>query len=87
MSQDQKPGKVKLYSGGSGNKPTGVRAVSGASGAQDRGAGAGGDGAAPAVALPAPEEATRSGPSLLVLMLFVLGCALGGGLFTAFMPF
>jgi hypothetical protein len=82
MSQDQKPGKVKLYSGG-GAKPGGVRAVSGGSGAQRKA-----NAAAPAqvAALPAPEDAQGSGTGWLIVLLFVLGCAIGGGLFTAFVP-
>ena len=42
---------------------------------------------APAAALAAPAEAVESGVNWLVLILFVIGCAIGGALFTLFMPF
>jgi hypothetical protein len=84
MSTDQSPEKVKLYSGGGGGRP-GVRAVSGAPmGAQRQGEVK--PAAAEAAALVAPEGAD-SGVNWLVLILFVLGCAIGGALFTLFMPF
>jgi hypothetical protein len=86
MSQDQTPEKVKLYSGGGGGTgPRGVRAVSGGGGAAQRRGNAVPATAAPALA--AAAESRSSGISWLVVILFVLGCALGGGLFTAFVPF
>ena len=86
MSQDQAPEKVKLYSGGSGGRP-GVRAVSGGGAAGQRRRA---DAAAPAAALaalPAPAEAQSGAVNWLALILFVLGCAVGGALFTLLMPF
>ena len=85
MSQDQSPEKVKLYSGGGGGRP-GVRAVSGSPGGGQRRTDANPAGA-PAAALAAPAEAVESGVNWLVLILFVIGCAIGGALFTLFMPF
>lgn len=82
MSQDQRPGKVKTYSGASG-KPGGVRAVSSGGAVQGR---SGSAVATQAADLPSPDEAQASGTNWLVLILFVLGCAIGGGLFTAFVP-
>ena len=86
MSQDQSPEKVKLYSGGGGGGRPGVRAVSGSPGGGQRRTDAIATGAQ-AAALAAPAEAAESKTNWLVLILFVIGCAIGGALFTLFMPF
>lgn len=66
MSHDQKPSKVRLVS-------------SGASAAGPGGTVAGDAGAAAGDAATAPTPATKTGLSPIVLgILFVLGCALGG---------
>jgi hypothetical protein len=84
MSQDQRPGKVKLYSGG------------GAAAAQQRRradlqaqAAASPNAAAAGAAAALPAAQAEAGPRLtwLVLLVFVLGCAIGGALFTYFVPF
>ena len=84
MSQDQAPEKVKLYSGGSTGGRPGVRAVSGGGAAAQRRRGDEPDGRQSAAALP-PVEEGASGINWLTLILFVLGCAIGGALFTLLM--
>ena len=86
MSTDQSPEKVKLYSGGGAGGRPGVRAVSGSPGGGQRRTDPVPAGAQ-AAALAAPEQAAESGVNWLVLILFVIGCAAGGALFTLFMPF
>ena len=82
MSQDQRPGKVKLYSG-SGGRPGGVRAVSGGV-PQARGAAAAQAGAQPA--LPAEAASASGGQGWLLVALFILASAGGAALFMMFGP-
>ena len=86
MSQDQRPGKVKLYSGS--GAPQGVRAVSGGGVPQRRGA----DGkpvSAPvsaAAAAAGAEAGEGGGQGWLLVALFILGSAAGAALFMTFGP-
>ena len=82
MSQDQRPGKVKLYSG-SGGRPGGVRAVSGGV-PQARGAAA--TPAAASAALPADAGSGSGGQGWLLVALFILASAGGAALFMMFGP-
>jgi hypothetical protein len=85
MSRDQRPGKVKLYSG-SGNPVAGRAAPQGRNAATLPAPTVTASASALADVAEAPESAGSGGAWILVL-LFILGSALGGGLFTAFVPF
>ena len=83
MSRDQRPGKVKLYSG-SGKPMAGGPASQGRAAAPPPAVAA--SASAWTADAAAPESARSTGAWILVL-LFIIGGALGGGLFTAFVPF
>jgi hypothetical protein len=86
MSTDQAPEKVKLYSGDSGGR-RGVRAVSGAGGQRQPESDARAVAEATSAAALAASAEEEGGINWLVLILFVLGCALGGAIFTLFARF
>ncbi|MDB5670944.1 MAG: hypothetical protein JWO25_1903 [Alphaproteobacteria bacterium] len=79
MSRDQRPAKVKVYSGAGAQPGAAVAAAGRRSRAIQPGVATGGA----AIAAGAQSAATESGGMpWLIALLFVLGCAIGGGLFT-----